>query len=189
MPRPFGKPRSSKRLARAGHGPSCRLILAHPECLCPPDTDVTVSAIYKCHSCGWGRVAGGRAAPGAAKRPTDAVAPITAAGGRALVGLWENWRSAASERLCSFAIITTRSNELCAELHDPVSLILPPAWLGEKPADSAQLRAMLSPYPLAEMTCLAAEHPGRQRQEQRSQPDRADRGGIGIALPAKAKQG
>ena len=28
--------------------------------VCPPNTDVTVSAIYKCH---WGRAAGGRGAP------------------------------------------------------------------------------------------------------------------------------
>ena len=36
----------------------------------------------------------------------------------ALAGLWENWRSPADEWVRSFAIITTRPNELCAELHD-----------------------------------------------------------------------
>jgi putative SOS response-associated peptidase YedK len=35
----------------------------------------------------------------------------------ALTGLWENWRSPAGEMVRSFAIVTTRPNELCAELH------------------------------------------------------------------------
>jgi hypothetical protein len=34
------------------------ILLLHP--MCPPNADVTVSAIYKCH---WGRAAGGRGAP------------------------------------------------------------------------------------------------------------------------------
>ena len=39
--------------------------------MCQLDTDVTVSAIYKCHSSGsWGRAAGGRGALGVAQRPT-----------------------------------------------------------------------------------------------------------------------
>jgi putative SOS response-associated peptidase YedK len=57
----------------------------------------------------------------------------------------------------SFAIITTRANELCAELHDRMSVILSPqswpAWLGEEPANPACLKAMLAPYPSEEMTC------------------------------------
>src|SRR5271169_6129817 len=75
----------------------------------------------------------------------------------ALAGLWESWRSPAGERVLSFAIITTRPNALCAELHDRMPVILGPrnwpAWLGEEPADPAQLRAMLVPYPSVEMMC------------------------------------
>ncbi len=37
--------------------------------MCPPNTDVTNSAIYRCH---WGRAAGGREALGVAQRPTGA---------------------------------------------------------------------------------------------------------------------
>ena len=74
----------------------------------------------------------------------------------ALAGLWENWRSPAGERVRSFVIITTRPNELCVELHDRMPVILGgenwPAWLGEEPADPAQLKVMLAPYPLDEMT-------------------------------------
>jgi putative SOS response-associated peptidase YedK len=75
----------------------------------------------------------------------------------ALAGLWENWRSPAGEWVRSFPIITTRSNELCAELHNRMPVVLGPetwpAWLGEEPADAGQLRALLAPYPLERMTC------------------------------------
>ena len=75
----------------------------------------------------------------------------------ALAGLWETWRSPAGERVRSFAIITIRANELCAELHDRMPVILSrvswPAWLGEEPADPTRLKSMLAPYPSEEMTC------------------------------------
>ena len=44
----------------------------------------------------------------------------------ALAGLWETWRSRAGERVTSFAIITTTPNELCAELHDRMPVVLSP---------------------------------------------------------------
>jgi putative SOS response-associated peptidase YedK len=73
----------------------------------------------------------------------------------ALAGLWETWRSPAGERVRSFAIITTAPNELCAELHNRMPVVLKPegwpAWLGEEPADAPQLKAMLAPYPSEEM--------------------------------------
>jgi putative SOS response-associated peptidase YedK len=75
----------------------------------------------------------------------------------ALAGLWENWRSAAGEWVRSFAIITTRPNELSGEIHNRLPVILKPetwpAWLGEEPADGARLKGMLAPYPSEEMTC------------------------------------
>src|SRR5712692_12095532 len=75
----------------------------------------------------------------------------------ALAGLWENWRSPAGEWVRSVAIITTSPNELCAELHDRMPVILArdnwPSWLGEEPAEARHYKAMLVPYPSAEMTC------------------------------------
>jgi putative SOS response-associated peptidase YedK len=51
----------------------------------------------------------------------------------------------------SFAIITTAPNELCAELHNRMPVVLKPAawpvWLGEEPADAPQLKSLLAPYP------------------------------------------
>jgi putative SOS response-associated peptidase YedK len=68
----------------------------------------------------------------------------------ALAGLWENWRSPAGEWVRSFAIITTTPNELCAELHNWMPVVLKPAawpvWLGEEPAGEPQLKALLVPY-------------------------------------------
>jgi putative SOS response-associated peptidase YedK len=69
----------------------------------------------------------------------------------ALAGLWENWHSPAGEWIRTFAIITTTPNELCAELHNRMPVVLKPdvwpAWLGEEPASVPDLKAMLAPYP------------------------------------------
>ena len=57
----------------------------------------------------------------------------------------------------SFAIITTTPNELCAELHNRMPVVLKPEtwpmWLGEEPADAASLKPLLAPFPSDEMTC------------------------------------
>jgi putative SOS response-associated peptidase YedK len=76
----------------------------------------------------------------------------------ALAGLWESWRSETTgERVRSFAIVTTVPNELCAALHNRMPLVLAPEawpqWLGEEPADEAQLKALLAPYPSDGMVC------------------------------------
>jgi putative SOS response-associated peptidase YedK len=75
----------------------------------------------------------------------------------ALAGLWENWRSPTGEWVRSFAIITTAPNELCAELHNRMPAVLKPEawalWLGEEPAEQAELKALLKPFPSEEMTC------------------------------------
>ena len=75
----------------------------------------------------------------------------------ALAGLWDNWRSSAREWVRSFTIVTTTPNELCAELHNRMPVVLGPetwpAWLGKEPACAHQLKAVLAPYPSEEMTC------------------------------------
>jgi putative SOS response-associated peptidase YedK len=57
----------------------------------------------------------------------------------------------------SFAIITTTPNNLCAELHNRMPVVLKPGawpvWLGEEPADASELKALLAPFPSEEMTC------------------------------------
>jgi putative SOS response-associated peptidase YedK len=58
-----------------------------------------------------------------------------------LAGVWENWRSPAGEWIRSFAVITTKPNALCAELHNRMPVVLGPetwpVWLGEETSDRA----------------------------------------------------
>jgi putative SOS response-associated peptidase YedK len=87
----------------------------------------------------------------------------------ALAGLWENWRSPAGEWMRSFAIITTTPNEVCAELHNRMPVVLKPdawsVWLGEEPAVASTLKGLLAPVPLGGDDLLACECAGRERQE------------------------
>ena len=57
----------------------------------------------------------------------------------------------------SFAIITTTPNDLCAELHNRMPVVLGPEvwpeWLGKEPVDLPRLKTLLAPYPAEEMTC------------------------------------
>jgi putative SOS response-associated peptidase YedK len=74
----------------------------------------------------------------------------------ALAGLRETWRSPVNETIRSFTIVTTRPNDLCAELHNRMPVILPPdawpVWLGEEPAEPDRLKSLPVPY-AGEMTC------------------------------------
>jgi putative SOS response-associated peptidase YedK len=87
----------------------------------------------------------------------------------ALAGLWENWRSPAGEWVRSFAIVTTTPNDLCAELHNRMPVVLGrqvwPEWLAEdcRPTTFKGLARALSG---GGDDVLAGEHPGRERQEQ-----------------------
>ena len=68
----------------------------------------------------------------------------------ALAGLWEKWRSPAGEWVRSFAIITTKPNELCGEIHNRLPAILKGnvagvAWRGTRGRRPAE--GMLGPYP------------------------------------------
>ena len=69
----------------------------------------------------------------------------------ALAGLWENWRSPAGEWIRSFAIITTTPNELCAELHNRMPVVLKPeswrVWLGKSLPMHPASRRCLRRYP------------------------------------------
>ncbi len=69
----------------------------------------------------------------------------------ALAGLWETWRSPTGERVRSFRIVTTTPNELCAELHNRMPVVLKPhawpVWLGEVPAGGAAAQDAAGPLP------------------------------------------
>jgi putative SOS response-associated peptidase YedK len=47
-----------------------------------------------------------------------------------IAGIWENWKEpASSEWIRTFAIITTNANELVADIHDQMPIVLAPNWL------------------------------------------------------------
>lgn len=70
----------------------------------------------------------------------------------ALAGLWSTWRDPATDELRrTFAILTTRPNELMAELHGRMPVILDrsawPIWLDTVRTDPGELRGLLAPSP------------------------------------------
>jgi putative SOS response-associated peptidase YedK len=68
-----------------------------------------------------------------------------------LAGLWDSWRAPTGEIIKSFAIITTKANEMLAPLHDRMPVAVPPdrwaEWLGEKVVAESALKTLLGPYP------------------------------------------
>lgn len=69
-----------------------------------------------------------------------------------MAGLWAKWKDPKSgDEIQSCTILTTRSNEVMAELHDRMPVILAtaewPKWLGEEPATDEELLAMLGASP------------------------------------------
>ena len=74
-------------------------------------------------------------------------------------GLWEKWTDKASgEIIRSCTIVTTEPNALCAPIHNRMPVILDPndyaRWLGERPANDDELRALLTSFPGQRMECF-----------------------------------
>jgi putative SOS response-associated peptidase YedK len=73
----------------------------------------------------------------------------------AFAGLWERWRPDDADPVDSCTIITTSPNELVADLHDRMPVILPPdrftEWLDSDRIADDRLEELLAPYPSDEM--------------------------------------
>ncbi len=71
----------------------------------------------------------------------------------AFAGLWETWRSPENEELQTCTIITCQPNDLLAQIHNRMPVILDNhncwEWLSEKPEN--ELSELLKPYPSEEM--------------------------------------
>jgi putative SOS response-associated peptidase YedK len=68
-----------------------------------------------------------------------------------MAGLWDEWKDKKTgERVRSCAIITCPPNALIGTLHDRMPVILAEEdwakWLGEEPATSDELKALLAPH-------------------------------------------
>ena len=80
----------------------------------------------------------------------------------AFAGLWESWSGPPdqpiAELLSTFTIITTDANDLTAEVHDRMPVILDPedypTWL-DPTTEAAELPELLCPYPSEAMTMFA----------------------------------
>jgi putative SOS response-associated peptidase YedK len=69
-----------------------------------------------------------------------------------MAGLWEKWKDPKSgNEVLSCTILTCSPNNVMAELHDRMPIILPeqnwPKWLGEEPATEETLLTLLKPCP------------------------------------------
>jgi putative SOS response-associated peptidase YedK len=69
-------------------------------------------------------------------------------------GVWEAWQNPETQEwLRSCSIITTEANELIAQIHDRMPVILReeefPVWLGD--TSEADLKSLLRPYPSEQM--------------------------------------
>jgi putative SOS response-associated peptidase YedK len=65
-----------------------------------------------------------------------------------IAGLWDNWKQPTfGEWIRTFAVITTEANEMVADIHDRMPMILAPGdyarWLGEEPDP----RDLMRPFP------------------------------------------
>ena len=72
----------------------------------------------------------------------------------AFAGLWEYWQSPEGDGLKSCTIITTGANELVAQVHDRMPVILNPGtgWKWLESGTSEERMALLKPYPAGEMS-------------------------------------
>lgn len=70
-------------------------------------------------------------------------------------GLFAVWKNEKDEEFPSFTILTTTPNELMADIHQRMPVILPVAyfdqWLDRNYKDTAELKKLLVPYPASEM--------------------------------------
>ncbi|MBN1220482.1 MAG: SOS response-associated peptidase [Anaerolineae bacterium] len=74
----------------------------------------------------------------------------------AFAGLWESWHGADGSHILSCTIITTTPNELMANIHNRMPVILAPEayeqWLDPAECTPTQLSGLLKPYPAEQMT-------------------------------------
>src|SRR5262245_13950117 len=90
-------------------------------CLRSAMRTASAAALYRCHGVfEWKAIKGQKA-----KQPYAIAMKDGAPFG--IAGIWENWKEPASgEWIRTFAIITTDANELVADIHDRMPVILAP---------------------------------------------------------------
>jgi putative SOS response-associated peptidase YedK len=100
---------------------------------------------YAAASCRWTGFSSGR--PSKGRRQPFAIAMMDGAP-FGIAGIGENWKDPSSgEWIRTFAVITTDANELVADIHDRMPVVLAPGdyarWLGDEPDP----RDLMRPFP------------------------------------------
>ncbi len=74
-----------------------------------------------------------------------------------IAGLWSRWQGGEGEPIRSCTLLTTAPNELTAQVHDRMPVILPPAayatWLNPQ-TDALTLQSLLVSYPAEDMVAF-----------------------------------
>lgn len=75
-----------------------------------------------------------------------------------VAGLWDSWKSPFGEIIHTCTILTTEPNELMAEIHNRMPVILPKEhlseWLNPSNQDKEQLKSLLVPFSAAKMVAF-----------------------------------
>jgi len=120
------------RAESAATKPAYRAAMKYRRCLVPAD------AFYE-----WKKLPTGRKQPHAIRMADGS--PF------AFAGLWEHWQDANGNELETCTILTTEANELLAQLHERMPVILPAEhydpWLDPSLQDADRVTPMLTPYP------------------------------------------
>jgi putative SOS response-associated peptidase YedK len=73
----------------------------------------------------------------------------------AFAGLWDQWRDPSGNEIHTCTVLTTTPNEIVAELHDRMPVILKPEdfdhWLDPAVTNTAELMPLMAPLPAEEM--------------------------------------
>lgn len=85
----------------------------------------------------------------------------------AIAAIWERWSGRNAGTLLTFAMVTVPPNPLIATITDRMPAVLAaeawPRWLGEEPASTAELKALLQPYD-GDWEMAREEKPRRSQQ-------------------------
>ena len=77
----------------------------------------------------------------------------------AFAGLWDSWRNPEGEWLHTYTILTTTPNEVAAEIHDRMPVILAESryaeWLDPAVDEPSRLEPLIRPYPADRLTRYA----------------------------------
>ena len=104
----------------------------------------------------------------------------------AFAGVWDRWQQQNGEIVMSCAIITTVANELLAEIHTRMPVILESSvhdrWLDDN-AELADLKALLVPFPADQMMSHAVSYDVNDPKVDEARLISPARPNIGVTLP------